>query len=367
MNSQIPDPVYSNLPFTVEQFNGMPYRPLGGSGLRVPAVGLGTWKIGYPKSGDGSRIDQAEAFRLFDKAIELGVSFWDTANRYNNASGNSERVIGRWLQEHPGQRRNVVLATKLGGTMDGCTPNHCGLSRINIMESVYASLDRLQVAHIDLLYFHAFDPLTPIDESLAAVEDLVREDLVRYFAVSNFTVAQLKDYAGAAQQMSARCRVVAVQNQFDILQGESTAFPGVRAYAAGQGLSFIAWSPMARGLLTEKYLQGADPQPGDRLFDEGLADVYHRPGVRAVVHQLAALAREWELTLSQLVIAYMLTLPGMGPVIPAASTVEQLTSNAAAAQACLEEDQKRRVQAVLSAAGFAASVPVNDSNRVAAG
>jgi len=108
-----------NIPFKIETFNDMPFRTLGNSGLKVPNIGLGTWKIGYPQKGDGSRINEKNAFEIFDKAIELGVTFWDTANRYNNASGNSERVIGRWLQNNPDQRRNVILSSKLGGCMDG--------------------------------------------------------------------------------------------------------------------------------------------------------------------------------------------------------------------------------------------------------
>ena len=183
-----------DIPFNIESFNGMPYQPLGTSGLYVSNVGLGTWKFGYPETGDGSRVDEKQAFGIFEKAIDLGVTFWDTANRYNNASGNSERVMGKWLKNNPQHRRDIILATKVYGGMDGFTPNHCGLSRGNILDSVYACLERLQINCIDLLYFHAFDSFTPIEESLTAIEDLVRQDLVRYFGVSNFTVQNLNAY-----------------------------------------------------------------------------------------------------------------------------------------------------------------------------
>jgi aryl-alcohol dehydrogenase-like predicted oxidoreductase len=92
-------------------------------------VGLGTWKLGLPETGDGSRAGEKEAYAIFDRAMELGVTFWDTANRYNNGAGNSERLIGRWLKANPDQRRNVVIATKMAGGMDGRTPNHSRLSR----------------------------------------------------------------------------------------------------------------------------------------------------------------------------------------------------------------------------------------------
>jgi aryl-alcohol dehydrogenase-like predicted oxidoreductase len=337
-----------NIPFNIEKmFNDMPYQTLGTSGLRVPNVGLGTWKIGYPETGDGSRIDEKSAFLLFEKSIELGVTLWDTANRYNNASGNSERVIGSWLKNNSEQRRNVILATKVFGGMDGLTPNHCGLSRENILPSVYACLERLQTDYIDLLYFHAFDPFTQVEESLAAIEDLVKQDLIRYFAVSNFTVEQIKAYRTIESKMTVRSRIVAVQNQFDILHGESGPQEGVQEYASGMGISYIAWSPLARGLLTEKYLDVSKIGPGDRLFDEGATGKYMTICNMEKLHQLAALSHLWDMKLNQLALSYMLTLPGMGPVIPSSSSVQQLESNAAAGKITLSEDQKMQIRKAL--------------------
>lgn len=276
------------------------------------------------------------------------MTFWDTANRYNDASGNSERVIGTWMGRNPDQRRNVVLATKLFGGMDGVTPNHSRLSRTNILESVYASLERLVVDHIDLLYFHAYDEVTPIEESLAAVEDLIRQDLVRYFGVSNFTVAQVSAYGRAAEAASiSRCRIVAVQNRFDVLNGESEQHPGVLRYAGREGISFVPHSPLAQGLLTDRYLDVSKTGLGDRLYDEGNLEEGIDGQVMAQVKELARLADGWDLELSQLVLAYTLSLPGMGPVIPGASSIEQLESNAAAGRITLDERQRARVKRVL--------------------
>lgn len=348
MYRNIPNNSFYKIPFSSDSFNGMPYRRLGESGLRVSNVGLGTWKMGYPETGDESRIPEHKAFAILDKALDLGVTFWDTANRYNNASGNSERIIGSWTKRNPGERRNIVVATKLGGSMDGLTPNHCGLSRLNIMESVYSSLERLKTDHIDLLYFHAYDNGTPIEESLLAIEDLVRQDAVRYFAVSNFTVDQLKAYRAAQQSLSLRCRVVAVQNQFDLLQGEYAPYQGVMDHAAAEKLSFVAWSPMARGLLTGKYLDPAKAGPGDRLFDENLLAKTADPATMQKLQKLASLAREWNIEIGQLTIAYMLGLPAMGPVIAASSNVDQLASNAVAGTMVLDEGQRAQVQAALA-------------------
>ncbi len=345
MNYTTPSPDLYHLPFEFKDFNGMPYRRLGNSGLKVSNVGLGTWKMGYPETGDAARVDEQNSLQILDKSTELGVTFWDTANRYNSSSGNSERIIGTWFKNNPDQRRNVVLATKMAGAMDGRTANHGGLSRLNIMESVYASLERLQTDCIDLLYFHSFDPHTPPEESLMAIEDLVTQDLVRYFAVSNFNTEQLRSYRKIEGDLSSRCRILAVQNQFDILDGESARENGVLQYCTEQGVSFVAWSPMARGLLTDRYLKPAGP--GDRLFDEGAIDDKLNPTVIQKLQRLSAIAQEAGLELSQLVIAYMLALPGMGPVIPSSTNIRQLESNAAAGKVVLNESQKQRIQEIL--------------------
>ena len=349
MDHRQPHPEFYGLPFTTESFNDMPYRLIGRSGLWASSIGLGTWKMGYPETNDGSRVDEKTSLQIFDRAIELGVTFWDTANRYNSSSGNAERAIGTWMLQNADQRRNVVLATKMAGAMDGLTPNHCRLSRANILESVYASMERMQVEYIDLLYFHAYDPYTPLEESLSAVEDLVSQDLVRYLGVSNFTVDQIEQYRAMEAQLSCKCRVVAVQNQFDIVNGETRDHDGVLAYSAEHGISFVAWSPLARGLLTERYLDPERVGPGDRLHDEGdWAEVSAQETLMNRIHRLASLASEWKWSLNQLALAYMLTLTGMGPAISSASTVEQLVSNAAAGTIELSDEQKKQVKAALA-------------------
>lgn len=346
MNEQQMNAAMLNVPFRSDDFHGMPYRYMGRSGLRVSSVGLGTWKIGDPETGDGSRVAREAALRIFDRAIELGVTHWDTANRYHNASGNSERIIGEWFRRHPEQRRNVVVATKIYGGMDGYSPNHSGLSRGSILDAVYASLKRLGLEYIDLLYFHGFDANVPAEESLMAIEDLVRRDLVRYFGVSNFTVDQLATYRAAQASLSGRCRVQAVQNQYNLVQGEVTE-QGVLAQAVREGYAYVPWSPLARGLLTGRYLDRQQAAPGDRLYDEG-AEVGEPPHeIWQQIRELAELARQWELELSQLVIAYMLAMPGMGPIIAAASTVGQLESNARAGTIKLTDNQRLRIKAIL--------------------
>lgn len=338
-----------NIPFITDDFNGMSYLYLGDSGLRVSKVGLGTWKIGYPETEDGSRVDEKKSFELFNRSIELGVTFWDTANRYNGASGNSERIIGKWFEQNYSQRRNIILATKVFGGMDGLTPNHCRLSRLSIIESVYACLERLKTDYIDLLYFHHFDPFTPPEESLMAVDDLIRQDLVRYFAVSNFTCDELSIFRAITEYNLKRCKILAVQNNFDVLQGESGKLSGkgVLEYAATNHISFIAWSPMARGLLTEKYLDLDKVGPGYRLYDEKTLENDINETVMGKLNRLAELAHKWGMQLNQLTLAYMLTLPGMGPVIPSSTNVKQLESNAAAGKIDLTGNQILQIEEIL--------------------
>lgn len=342
-----PKPEFYSMPFTVDEFNAMPYRLFGNSGLRVSNIGLGTWKFGYPETGDAARVAEKMAFKILDKAIDSGVTFWDSANRYNASSGNSERIIGKWFANNPGQRRNVELATKLYGMMDGKTPNHCRLSRVNILEATYACLDRLQTDRVEIMQFHSYDDTTPIEESLMAIEDLISQDIIRYFGVSNFTVGQLEKYSAFAEKFM-RARIRSVQNQFDILYGESAGREGVLEYCAKNKLSFIPYSPLRGGLLTARYLDKSKVGAGDRLVDENTLDQELTEPIRKKLTRLNSLANKWEISLSQLTIAYMLHLPGMGPVIASCSTVEQLVENAKAGKISLDSEQMAAVEKIVN-------------------
>jgi aryl-alcohol dehydrogenase-like predicted oxidoreductase len=341
-----PHPELYNLPFTADAFHGMPYRLFGDTGLRVSNIGLGTWKIGYPETGDGSRVNEKAAFRVFDTAVDKGVTFWDTANRYNNSSGNSERIIGKWFAANPDQRRNIELATKIYGAMDGQTPNHCRLSRVNILEAVYASLERLRTDRIEILQFHWFDQTTPVEESLTAVEDLIAQDLVRYFGVSNFSLAQLDQYR-ALNDRFPRAKIQSVQNQYDILYGEDPARKGVLDCCAVNKLSFIAWSPLRGGLLSNRYLDKSKTRKGDRLVDEKRIEQELTSPVHEKLQKMAALAKSGGLTVTQLVLAYMLQIPGMGPVIAASSSPSQIKENAGAGKITLDKDQVRALRNII--------------------
>lgn len=338
-----PQPALYDVPFATDSYQSMPYRTLGRSGLWSPAIGLGTWKFGYPDTGDAARVDQEQGWAILDRAAELGVTFWDTANRYNAASGNSERVIGGWLTAHPDRRRDVVLATKTMGGMDGLTPNHGGLSRLQITESVKASLERLQTDWIDVLWFHRFDERVPVEETLETFADLVSRGWVHYLGVSNFTAAQLSTYLEVGGRISHRTRPVAVQNQYDPLHGQ--AIPGVLELCRTEGVSYVPYSPLARGLLTDRYLDPATIGAGDRLFDEG---VRIDPAQVATVRAVGDLARTWGHSISQVTLAWILAQEGMGTQIPSSSTVAQLEANAGAGTLELSADQQAELTAVFT-------------------
>ncbi len=347
MNHRQPDPSLYQLPFGTHKFRGMPFVCVGASGLSASKAGLGTWKMGLPETGDGARTGEETSLEILDRAWELGVTFWDTANRYNDSSGNSERVIGTWFDRNLDKRRDIVLCTKLCGLMDGVTPNHCGLGRSNIRDGVYASLERLLTDRIDLLYFHQFDDTAPPEESLETIEDLVREGTVRYFGVSNFSMNQIETYRAIEASSSLRCRVIAVQNKFDLLTGENPAHAGVLEYAATNGISFVAYSPLAQGLLSERYLDPDKSGAGDRLYDERSLEALSTPCVMEKLRQLSALAIEWGIQTSQLALSYMHTLPGMGPSIVSASSVDQLEANAAAVMVDLPAERQKRIAKIL--------------------
>jgi aryl-alcohol dehydrogenase-like predicted oxidoreductase len=341
-----PNPDLYDLPFITDGYKGMPYLHLGRSGLRVSKVGLGTWKIGYPETGDGSRVDEKTAFQLFDRAVEIGVTFWDTANRYNSSSGNSERVIGKWLAQNPDQRRNLVIATKMFGCMDGSTPNHCRLGRGAIKDAVSASLDRMQTDHVELLYFHGYDPLTPVEESLDAVGDLISQDVVRYLGLSNFTRDQLRIYL--EMERCGYPRILCVQNGYNLLEGARFPEEDVLEFCAQNGIDLVAWSPLGAGLLTDRYLDPDKVGKGDRLVDENTLDKKLTPENKERLQRLHKLSQSWGISISQISLAYMLSLPGMGPVIPSATKLEHLEANAKAGTIELDPQQRLEIAQALT-------------------
>ena len=284
-------------------------RRLGGSDLDVTLVGLGC-------NNFGGRIDEPASLAVIDAALEAGVSFFDTADVYGGG-GASERIIGRALA---GRRDKVVLATKFGGDLgDGEVARG---SRPYIRNAVQASLERLQTDWIDLYQYHRPDGVTPLEETLEALHELVEEGTVRAIGSSNFTAAMVED-----------AHRIASERGLTPFATEQSEYSWLRRDAEGEllptcerlGVGFIPYFPLASGLLTGKYRRGEPPPAGTRLHGRALADADLER-----VERLEAWARERGRSLLELAIAGLAAQPGVGSVIAGATKPEQVRANAQA-------------------------------------
>jgi aryl-alcohol dehydrogenase-like predicted oxidoreductase len=317
----------------------MEYRQLGRSGLRVSALTMGTMTFGgranYAKVGDTGLED---ARRQIDLAIDAGVNLIDTADEYSE--GMSEEIIGQILE---GRRDDVLVATKVRFRM-GPGPNDLGLSRHHIIRAAEASLRRLRTDHIDLYQVHEWDGLTPLEETLGALDDLVRSGKVRYVGVSNYAAWQIMKALG----ISARDhlpRFVSQQIHYS-LQAREAEFELV-PLTLDQGLGILVWSPLGGGLLSGKYRREQEPPAGSRhLTDWGEPPIYDQDGLYDIVDALVEIAGDRGVSPSQVALAWTLAQPGISSVVVGARTTEQLTDNLAAADLTLDPGELTRLDEV---------------------
>jgi aryl-alcohol dehydrogenase-like predicted oxidoreductase len=288
-------------------------RPLGGSGLRASIVGLGC-------NNFGSRIDLEATRAVVDAAIEAGVTFLDTADIYGNR-GRSEEFLGAVLK---GRRDKVVLATKFGMDMgDGRAARG---SRDYILDAVEASLRRLDTDVIDLYWYHRPDGVTPIAETLATLDELVRAGKVRSIGASNFSESQLREAAAVARE-DGLTPFTTLQNEYSLLVRDPE--DGVLAACEELGIGFVPFFPLASGLLTGKYRAGAAGPDGARLSDRGQIAT---DAQFALVDALARYADDRSLSLTDVAIGALLAQPAVCTVIAGATRPEQVRANAAAAR-----------------------------------
>jgi len=314
----------------------MEFRHLGRSGLKISEITYGNWIT------HGSQVQDDLAIKTMHAALDAGITTFDTADVY--AATKAEVVMGKALK---GQRReSLEIFTKVyWPTGDGV--NDRGLSRKHIMESCNASLQRLQTDYVDLYQAHRFDYETPLEETLRAFDDLVRQGKVLYVGVSEWNAQQIRDAVRIAADMGFD-RIISNQPQYNMLWRviESEVIPASEEL----GLSQIVWSPIAQGVLTGKYKAGEPVPEGSRATDKnGGADMVSRWLTDAVLHAVAKLepiAADMKLTMSQLAIAWTLSNPNVASAIVGASRPEQITENAQAAGITLPED-------VLSAIDYA--------------
>lgn len=314
----------------------MKYRLLGRSGLKVCEITYGNWIT------HGSQIDDDSAIATMHAALDAGITSFDTADVY--AATKAEVVMGKALK---GQRREgLEIFTKVYWPT-GTGVNDRGLSRKHIMESCEGSLKRLDIDYIDLYQAHRYDFETPLEETLRAFDDLVRQGKVLYVGVSEWNAQQIRDAIRIANDMGFD-RIISNQPQYNMLW--RVIEPEVIPTCEGLGIGQIVWSPIAQGVLTGKYAPGQSAPDGSRATDtNGGADFvgqWLKDDVLSAVAKLKPIAADMKLTMAQLAIAWVLSNTNVTSAIVGATRPEQITENAKAAGITLPED-------VLSAIDYA--------------
>ncbi|MEV6349078.1 aldo/keto reductase family protein [Actinoplanes sp. NPDC051851] len=316
----------------------MEYRRLGGSGLYVSEITYGNWLT------HGELVGREAALDCIRAALDAGITTFDTADIY--AQGAAEEVLGEALR--PVRRSAVEIATKVC-LPTGEGPNDRGLSRKHIMESCHASLRRLGTDYVDLYQAHRFDERTPLDETLIAFDDLVRQGKVLYLGVSEWTAPQIRAALDLAGELGLRSRIVANQPQYNMLW--RVIEPEVLPLCREEGIGQVVFQPLAQGVLTGKYLPGQPPPEGSRATGGGRAPQFISrvlgDELLARVQQLRPLAEEAGLSMAQLAIAWTLHQNGVSSAIIGATRPGQVTENAAAAGATLPDDLVLKIDAIL--------------------
>jgi len=315
----------------------MEYRRLGRSGVKVSELALGSW-LTY-----GGSVDEKQSEAVIDRAYELGINFFDTANVYHR--GAAEVVVGKALKKY--RRDSYVLATKAFFPM-GDGPNDRGLSRKHIMEQCEASLKRMGVEYIDLYQCHRYDPETPVDETLRALDDLIRQGKVLYAGVSEWSAVQINTAVHTARELGLD-RIVSNQPNYSMLQRyiEKDIVPVSQEHGIGQ----IVFSPLAQGVLTGKYKPGQPIPEGTRAADPGsnmfIGRVLTEENL-VRVERLRPIAERNGLSLAQLALAWILRLDNISSCIIGASRPEQVDENVKASGVKLSAADLQEIESILS-------------------
>ncbi len=318
----------------------MHYRKLGASGLNVSEICLGSW-LTY-----GGATENATAEACIDKAYELGINFYDTANGY--ARGNSETVVGNALRKYP--RDSYVLATKVYFPVnDGPMPNNRGLSRKHIMEQCEASLKRLGLEYIDLYQCHRYDTETPLEETLRALDDLITQGKVLYTGFSQWPAAQI-DRAAKIQGAKNYRPFISSQPYYNILGRDLEK--DVLGVCVREGIGQIVYSPLAQGLLTGKYKPGQPHPEGSRASDPKQNTFLNSGKLDDAqlekIQKLVPIAEQAGLSMAQMALAWCLRQPSVASVIIGASRPEQVVDNAGAAGVTLSTETLQAIDAALA-------------------
>jgi voltage-dependent potassium channel beta subunit len=315
----------------------MEHRHLGRSGLKVSEIAYGNWIT------HGSQVERDAAVACVAAAIDEGITTFDTADVY--AATKAETVLGEALAGI--RRESIEICTKVFWPT-GAGPNDRGLSRKHIIESAHASLRRLKTDYIDLYQAHRYDHETPLEETLRAFDDLVRQGKVLYIGVSEWRAEEIAAALKIADQMGLD-RIVSNQPQYNMIWRviESEVIP----LAQSEGIGQIVWSPIAQGVLTGKYLPGATPPPGSRATDErgsSFVSRYLTDEILGRVQLLKPVAEQAGLTLAQLAVAWTLQNPAVSAAIIGATRPEQVRENAKASGVRLDPAVLSQIDDILA-------------------
>lgn len=310
----------------------MEYVNLGKSGLKVSRICLGCWSYGNSAEW---MIEIDSARPILKKAIDLGVTFFDTANSYSR--GRSEEILGEIIKE---RRNDLVIATKVWFPMSE-KPNDRGLSRLHIMRQADGSLKRLGLDYVDLYQIHRWDYETPIDETLQALDDLVRVGKTRYIGASSMYAWQFSKALWTADRLGLT-RFISMQNHYNLCyrEEEREMIPLCR----DQGIGIIPWSPLARGFLTGKYKRGEPHDSARYRSDRNLAERFFRPEDFDVLEEVLRVAKEKSVTASQIALAWLLQKGVVAPIV-GATKVQHIEQAVEALSVHLSSDDIRRLEA----------------------
>ena len=315
----------------------METRNLGSSGLKISEIAYGNWLT------HGSQVEEDAALACVHQALEEGITTFDTADVYANTA--AETVLGKALE---GQRREgLEIFTKVYWPTGPGKHNDHGLSRKHIMESIDGSLRRLKTDYVDLYQAHRYDHETPLEETMEAFADVVRQGKALYIGVSEWTADQIR--RGHALARELRIPFVSNQPQYNMIWRviETEVVPTSKELGVGQ----IVWSPIGQGVLTGKYLPGQAPPPGSRATDEkggsNFVKRYLQDDVLERVQQLKPVAEEAGLSLAQLAVAWTLQNDNVSAAIIGATRPEQVTENVKASGVKLDDDAMKRIDEVL--------------------
>ena len=319
----------------------MRYNPLGRSGLYVSELCLGTMTFG---GGDGmwqaiGKVQQDEADTILKASLDAGINFIDTANIYSE--GASETILGQGLKNLGIARDQVVIATKALGRMSP-GPNGAGASRGHILDQIEQSLKRLQLDHVDLYQIHGFDPLTPMEETLEALDNLVRRGLVRYIGLSNWAAWHVAKGVGIAESRRL-ARPISLQAYYTIAGRDLER--EIVPMMASEGVGLMVWSPLAGGLLSGKYSRADEQGDGGRRANFDFPPI-DKDRAYDIIDAMRPIAEAKGVSVAQIALAWLLHQPAVSTVIIGAKRVDQLQDNLGAVDVALSAEERATLEEV---------------------